>query len=111
MPGPDLIHLHCPNPPGELGYLALRAAPPMVISYHNEAVRPAWAVPLYRPWLRRSLRAAERVLVGDERTIATSRDLDDVRDRCVVIPYGIDLARLAPNPEVLVRAQQIRAGR
>ena len=50
----DLIHLHFPNPPGEVGYLALRRRTPMVLSYHNDLVRPRWAVPIYRPWLRRA---------------------------------------------------------
>ena len=53
----DLVHLHFPNPPGELSYLGLKRTVPMVLSYHNDLVRQAWAVPLYRPWLRRVLRA------------------------------------------------------
>ena len=106
----DLVHLHFPNPPGELGYLALTPRTPMVLSYHNELVRPAWAVPLYRPWLRRTLRAARRVLVGDERTLAASPDLPAVRGRCTIVPYGVDLARLRPTDEVRALAARLRDG-
>ena len=90
----DLVHLHFPNPPGEMSYLALKRSIPMVLSYHNDLVRPAWAVPLYRPWLRRVLRRARRILVGDRLTADGSADLRPVRDRCTIVPYGIDAAGL-----------------
>jgi glycosyltransferase involved in cell wall biosynthesis len=106
----DLVHLHCPNPPGELGYLALQTRPRMVLSYHNPAVRPSWAVPMYRPWLARALRAADRIVVGDRRTMQGSADLELVRERCVVIPYGIDLKRFGPRADTIRQAQSVRAG-
>ena len=106
----DLVHLHFPNPPGELGYLALKRRTPMVLSYHNDLVRPAWAVPLYRPWLRRTLRAARRVLIGDERMLVGSPDLATSGGRCTVVPYGIDLDRLRPTTEILELAGRLRAG-
>lgn len=90
----DLVHLHFPNPPGELSHLALKRAVPMVLSYHNDLVRPAWAVPLYRPWLRRVLHGARRILVGDRLTADGSPDLRPVRERCTIVPYGIDAAGL-----------------
>jgi glycosyltransferase involved in cell wall biosynthesis len=90
----DLVHLHFPNPPGEMSYLGLKRSVPMVLSYHNDLVRPAWAVPLYRPWLRRVLRLARRILVGDASTADGSADLRPVRDRCTIVPYGIDTASL-----------------
>ena len=34
----DLVHLHFPNPPGELSYLGLKRTIPMVLSYHNDLV-------------------------------------------------------------------------
>ena len=106
----DLVHLHFPNPPGELGYLALTPRTPMVLSYHNDLVRPAWAVPLYRPWLRRTLRAARRVLVGDERTLTASPDLAPVRARCTIVPYGVDLEHLRPTGETRELATRLREG-
>jgi glycosyltransferase involved in cell wall biosynthesis len=104
----DLVHLHAPNPPGELGFLAARPARRMVLSFHNDLIRPTWAVPLYRPWLRRVLRSADRVLVGDRRSIAASPDLPLVGDRCAVVPYGVDPERLELNAEARERASQLR---
>jgi rhamnosyl/mannosyltransferase len=106
----DLIHLHFPNPPGELGYLGLKRNVPMVLSYHNDLVRPAWAVPLYRPWLRQVLQRTARIIVGDPLTAQGSRDLRPVRDRCTIIPYGINPERLRLTPQAqrltsLIRAQ------
>jgi rhamnosyl/mannosyltransferase len=104
----DLIHLHFPNPPGEVGYLALRRRTPMVLSYHNDLVRPRWAVPVYRPWLRRTLRSARRVLVGDARMLSASPDLPIVRSRCSIVPYGIDRTRLRLTTATTALAEQLR---
>jgi rhamnosyl/mannosyltransferase len=104
----DLVHLHFPNPPGEVSYLGLKRRTPMVLSYHNDLVRPAWAVPLYRPMLRRVLQSASRILVGDERTRDGSHDLAPVRERCTVVPYGIDPATLQPTPHTARLTEQLR---
>jgi rhamnosyl/mannosyltransferase len=104
----DLVHLHFPNPPGELGYLAFRAHIPMVLTYHNELIRPAWAVPLYRPWARRALRAARRIIVGDSRLIETCPELRAFRGRCAVVPYGIDRERLRPSAETAALTARLR---
>jgi rhamnosyl/mannosyltransferase len=104
----DLIHLHFPNPPGEVGYLALRRQTPMVLSYHNDLVRPRWAVPLYRPWLRHALRAARQIIVGDARILDGSPELPGVRSRCRVVPYGIDRDRLRLTTATSALAAELR---
>ena len=104
----DLLHLHCPNPPGEAGCLLIRAAPRLVISYHNDPVRPSWAVPLYRPLLSRALEAADRVLVADERIVASSAHLQRVRNRCTIVPHGIDLRRFEPTADTTALAMRLR---
>lgn len=109
----DLVHLHFPNPPGEMSYLALRRSTPMVLSYHNDLVRPTWAVPIYRPLLQRVLRRASRILVGDARTRDGARDLRAVLQRCAVVPYGIDPDALRETAHTAHLSEQIRrlAGR
>jgi rhamnosyl/mannosyltransferase len=109
----DLVHLHFPNPPGEASYLGLKRGTPMVLSYHNDLVRPAWAVPVYRPLLKLVLRRAARILVGDARTRDGARDLRPVLDRCAVVPYGIDREALALTERTAALAEWLRnqAGR
>jgi glycosyltransferase involved in cell wall biosynthesis len=104
----DLVHLHFPNPPGELSYLGLKRTIPMVLSYHNDLVRPTWAVPLYRPWLRRVLLRTRRILVGDRLTADGSSDLSPVRQRCTVVPYGIDTIGLKQTGQTERLAAQLR---
>lgn len=109
----DLVHLHFPNPPGEVSYLGLKRRTPMVLSYHNDLVRPAWAVPAYRPILNLVLRRASRILVGDARTRDSARDLRVVLGRCAVVPYGIDqeALRLTRRTADLAERLRNRAGR
>jgi rhamnosyl/mannosyltransferase len=104
----DLVHLHFPNPPGEVSYLALKRRTPMVLSYHNDLVRPTWAVPVYRPLLKRVLRRASRIIVGDARTQAGARDLRGLDQRCTVVPYGIDRAALRLTERTKALAERLR---
>jgi glycosyltransferase involved in cell wall biosynthesis len=104
----DLVHLHYPNPPGEVGYATLRRRTPMVLSYHNDLVRPSWAVPLYRPWARRMLHTARQIIVGDARTIEASPELPAHRSRCTVVPYGVDGERLRPTAMTTALTTRLR---
>src|SRR5262245_13186597 len=46
---PDLVHLHFPNPMGDLGYLLSGCRAPVVMTYHVDIVRQWPALWLYRP--------------------------------------------------------------
>ena len=51
---------------------------------------------LYGPLLRRVLRAADRIIATSPRYIETSPWLRPVREKCVVVPLGVDVRRFAP---------------
>jgi glycosyltransferase involved in cell wall biosynthesis len=48
---------------------------------------------VYGPALRKCLRRADRIVVASPRHIEFSKWLQPFRDKCVVIPFGIDVAR------------------
>jgi rhamnosyl/mannosyltransferase len=104
----DLVHIHFPNPPGEVSSLGLKRSVPMVLSYHNDLVRPVWAVPLYRPWLRRVLQRTRRIIVGDRATVDGSADLRPVHQRCAIVPYGVDPETLRPTDRTTRLTESLR---
>jgi len=104
----DIIHVHEPNPMATLAALAANSRARVLVSFHSEIVRQRVLRQIYRPLLARLLRRADRIIV------ATPRHLDfptlrPYREKCVVIPFGIDVARFQPNETVQQRAAAIRA--
>jgi glycosyltransferase involved in cell wall biosynthesis len=94
---PDIVHVHSPYPLGEAANWLLRQARATVITYHSDVVRQSGWLRLYGPLLRRVLRAAERIIATSPRYIESSPWLAPVRERCVVVPLGVDVRRFQPG--------------
>ncbi len=87
--GADLLHVHMPNPFGELAVVAARPECPMVVSFHAEVTGSS---PMARPYEALStevLGRAEWILVSSP-VLAGSQPLARYRSRVVVVPYGVD---------------------
>ena len=96
---PDIVHLHHPYPPGEFAAYLARPRGKLCISWHSDVLRPALAIRIYGPILRRLLARTDRVLVSSPQYLEVSRFLRPVRSKCRVVPYGIDVAPLLdPDP-------------
>lgn len=105
----DLTVIHEPNPVALAADALLRRREPLIVYFHSEVVRARWKYQMfYRPLLRRVLDRASRVIVASPPMAGTAAQLAGHRSKCVVIPYGIDPARLHASPAVRARAQQIR---
>jgi rhamnosyl/mannosyltransferase len=106
----DVTVLHEPNPLALVSDFAARQIGPLVVWFHSEVLRPRWKYRLmYRPFLRRVLARAARIVVSSPLLAAHAAELVDYRDKCTVIPFGIDIARFAPTPALLSRAGELRA--
>lgn len=105
----DLIHLHFPYPIGELAYLWAGRNKPMLITYHSDIVRQKYLLQLYKPFMLQVLRKAKRITCSNPNYVQTSPYLKLHEDKCVVIPFGVELSEFKPTPAVLARAQAIRA--
>ena len=92
---PDLVHLHFPNPMGDLAYLLGARGVPLVISYHADIVRHRPLLPLYRPLLARTFAAASRIIGASPDYVASSPVLSRYREKCTIIPYGVDVEAFA----------------
>ena len=95
----DIVHLQSPYPLGEIANYLTRRAKATVISYQSDIVRQRRTLRLYGPLLRRVLGHADRIVASSPRYIETSEWLRPVRDRCTVVPLGIDISRFSPPAE------------
>jgi len=106
----DITVIHEPNPVALVADVMTRRRGPLLVYLHSEVVRPQWKYRLlYRPFLRRVLDRAARIIVASPAMAESAEQLEGYRDKCVVIPYGIDTARLHLTPAVEARLTEIRA--
>lgn len=93
----DVVHLHMPNPVGELGALLNRHPITSVVHFHAQLGKQSGLAPVYGPLLRRTLRRASRVIVGSD-PMADVPELAGVRHKVHVIQYGISPGLVDPTP-------------
>jgi len=103
----DIVHIHLPNPMAALAYLASGHRGQLVVSYHSDTVRQRVLGTFFEPFLHRLLRRSSAIIVSSPHYQETSSVLANYRDRCHVIPYGIDLNTFEhPNLADVARLRQ-----
>lgn len=105
----DVIVIHEPNPIALASYFLVRPRAPLLVWFHSEVVRTKWRYNLfYRPFLRFALQRASRIIVSSPSLANQAAALREFRAKCVVIPFGLDAARLEPAPDTAPEAEAIR---
>ena len=99
---PDYLHLHLPNSSALMALLSRRARRlPWVIHWHSDVVSSEHSLalrllyPLYRPFERALLERAALVICTSKPYLETSEPLQSYREKCAVVPLGIDERRHA----------------
>lgn len=86
----DVVHLHCPNPLAELASLFIPKNVPLVITYHSDIIRQKAILPFYRPLQKKILNRAQKIIVPTLNHINCSDILPEYREKCEVIPFGLN---------------------
>lgn len=94
----DVVHLHSPNPTAVLSYLASGHSGRLVVTHHSDIIRQRVLKFAYEPWLRRLMSRADAIISFSPNYIESSVVLSHHRDKCYVIPHGIDACRFQ-NPD------------
>ncbi len=112
---PDLLHLHLPNTSAFWALMVPAARRlPWVIHWHADVVasaidrRLALAYRLYRPFEQRLLAASRAIIATSPPYLEASAALAPWRERCHIIPLGLDPARIPePDPAAQQRAEAL----
>lgn len=109
---PEYLHLHVPNLSALAVFASKRARRlPWVIHWHSDVVSSMHSLslrilyPFYRPFERALLERAALVICTSQQYLETSEPLQPYREKCVAIPLGLDVARLARDR---ARTQPVR---
>lgn len=87
---PDIAHLHFPYPLGEIAQYFFGRARGVVLTYHSDIIRQKITRALYRPLMARVLARVDRIIATSPNYVASSPVLARWRDKCVIVPLGID---------------------
>lgn len=106
----DIVHFHFPSPIAELYCLMLSPpAQPLVVSYHADIVGYNKALFLYTPFLINFLKRANRIIVSSSAILERSPFLSKFKDKCTVIPYGIDIEKFNLTKELQQKVNSLRS--
>ncbi|HYI44361.1 MAG TPA: glycosyltransferase [Actinomycetota bacterium] len=104
--GYDIVHMHSPNPTGELACWKLGGKTAVVATYHADTTRAPLLLPAYGRWLEALLAGCDRVIVGSQRLVEASpvlRKLSRHPSLIQVIPFGVDAQRFSPAEGPAIR--------
>ncbi len=104
----DIIHVHEPNPMATLAVLMASSSARVVVSFHSEVVRQRVLRRLYHPLLVRLLQRADRIVVATPQHLSFP-SLRPHQEKCVVIPFGIDVTPFHRNEATQRQARELRA--
>jgi rhamnosyl/mannosyltransferase len=107
---PELIHVHLPNPLAELSALMADRDIPMVAHFHSDVVRQRNLLRLYGPFLDAFYRRVSCIVVPTPRHIEISRFVSKYREKCRVVPYGIQASRFELDETGHKKVNELRDG-
>jgi glycosyltransferase involved in cell wall biosynthesis len=91
----DILHVHEPFPLVDLSLGIFprirRRFRRIVVTYQSDIIRQQWALKFYRPFIRHFLSLADCILVSSPALVDNSEFLPAYRDRCEIVPLGLDL--------------------
>ena len=92
----NLLHVHAPNPWGDLAVLRAGKNVPTVMTWHSDIVRQRVLLQGYGRFQQRALARVDRIIVFTPAHYASSEQLNvaDLSQKVVHVPIGIDFDRL-----------------
>jgi len=88
---PDLVHLHFPNPMGDITQLLGGADIPFVITYHADIIKQKLFLPIYRPVLKLLFKRARRIIFSAAENLSSFSGQFGHGNKCTVIPFGVEV--------------------
>ncbi len=107
---PDIVHLHFPNPMGDIAYLMGARKTPLAVTYHADIIKQKLFLPLYRPVLGLIFKNARRIIFSAPENIPLSSVPVSERAKCRVIPFGIEPEAFALREGEGEEVDALRAG-
>jgi glycosyltransferase involved in cell wall biosynthesis len=87
----DILHVHLPNPMGVVASLSCWGGNGRIVAtYHSDIVKQKVLKRLYAPIQKKFLAGTRRIIATSPNYLAASDVLQQHKDKCIPIPYGIE---------------------
>ncbi len=86
----DIVHLHTPNPGGALALFLSGNFAKLIVTHHSDTLGRRYLRRITDPFVGWAMERADKVIVTSERYLQSSEELQPYREKCVVVPLGID---------------------
>jgi glycosyltransferase involved in cell wall biosynthesis len=103
-----LTHIHVPNPTAALSDVLLRRDEPLVITHHSDILGRIVLREMVQPFIHRMMKRASVILVSSHRYLESSPQLAAYRDKCQVVPLGIEPGPFLERDEERIAAVRQR---
>ncbi|MFV8226336.1 glycosyltransferase [Christiangramia aquimixticola] len=95
----DIIHVHLPNPVAAIALQLSRFKGKLVLHWHSDIINQKLLKKVYIPFQELLLHRADKIIVTTSTYLFGSQDLKPFRNKCEIIPIGIDRNEFIDNLE------------
>lgn len=100
----DIVHIHAPFPLADLACKLSGYKGKVVVWWHSDIIRQKRMMKIYHPLMEWLLRRADAIVVATQGHIEGSLYLGPYRDKCHVIPFGVD-GNLLQNADLYLESR------
>jgi len=86
----DIVVHHSPFPLTDFGVLLMPKESSLIVHWHAEVIGRPWLMRILTPFVRHSLKRADKIIVSDQVIVDRSPFLKEFAEKCIVVPYGCD---------------------
>ena len=104
----DIILIHAPNPIPMFKLLSSRLKKKIIVMHHYDITKQKILLVFYKPFLLRALKNADTIVATADNNVRFSTVLKKYRDKCKIIPLGIDPKQFMPSNAILEQASALK---
>ncbi len=105
----DILHFHLPNPLAMAVYYITRPKGKVVVTWHSDIVKQKKMLYFLTPLIHWFLNRTDTIITTSPNIIDSSPFLSEFRQKCVVIPLGINPEKYVLKDEDYAQIKQERA--
>ncbi len=107
----DIVHIHLPNPGGAIALQSVNFKGKIVVHWHSDIIKQTTLKNFYAPFQRALLKRAASVIVTSPPYLEGSDDLKPFKNKCKIIPIGINREEFVPNDKFLATLKNSYSGK
>lgn len=94
----DVVEIHVPFPLADVALMLSGYKGKVVVAWHSDVIKQKKLLLFYKPFMKYLLKRADKIVVATEGHIKGSSYLPKYKDKCVVIPYGLNSSDYSSVP-------------